>query len=146
MLNKPDLAAPSPAAMVGDAVVPYVTAVNKEDPSSGLYMGGEPPASAIHRVDGSWTGVSIVKVLDGRVVAVASTEDAPSGVTRSWGLVGNDGLSLFVLDASFFAPCPGVTTTQGADLYAVVASQTWDREQVNEPARYAWQELSSPTE
>ena len=57
------------------------------------------------------------------------------------GMVGNDGASVLIFNDSFFAACPGVTSTAGAELFAVAGSQTWDRQQAGEPAKYVWQKL-----
>ena len=62
------------------------------------------------------------------------------------GFVRDDGLSMLILNDSFFAACPGVTSTAGAELFAVAGSQTWDRQQAGEPAKYVWQKLPAASD
>ena len=132
----------NPVATAGEPLVPFVTVVSHEGTGDSLYAGGDPTATRADKALGV-TGVSIVKVLDGKVVAVADTsaEMPEDGRVRYAGIVGGDGLSVLIFDDSFFAACPGVTSTAGADLFAVAGSQTWERQQAGEPAIYVWQKL-----
>ena len=131
----------NPVASLGDPVLPFVTVVNHENTTPSLNVGRDPDAGVVHRNPGGDTGVSVVKVLDGKVVAVTNLEDPnPGDPIRGSGFGGSE-MTVLISDDTFFAACPGVTSTAGASLFAIAGSQTWDRQQAGEPGKYVWQKL-----
>ncbi len=128
-----------------DPLVPYVTVVNNEVPGAPAGMALDPAEDTVDSLVGALTGVAVVKVQDGVVVAVPS-DDAPDVAGGTPGaLVVNQGLTALVLDKAYFTTCPGVTSTAYSTLYAVAGSQTHVRQQAKEPAIYVWQQLRGVT-
>ena len=143
MISDPDLTVASPVLSNIEPLVPYATAVNHEVP--GMVSGSErdPAKAVVDSTLGAVTGVAVVKVQDGIVVAVPrdDTTVPDPGTGRQIVSVGDDGVTELVIDTDYFETCPGVTSTAYATLYAVAGSQTLVRQDAKKPPIYVWQQL-----
>jgi len=141
MVGDPNLKVANPVVSNVDPLVPYVTAVNNEVPDAAAGTGLDPADQRVKASVGVTTGVAVVAVQDGVVVAVPNEGVPASGVVRGQIVVRGNGVSALVLDTDYFSTCPGVTSTAYATLYAVAGSQTLVRQDAKEPPIYVWQQL-----
>jgi len=131
-----------PVAPQESGDVPFVQVHNLAHPEANSFGITGDAADATASRDRTVTGVGVVQVAGGVVVATQNDHVPSDAPTSSHGVVGGDFVSIYVLDPVYFAPCPGVTSLDDATMYAVGGSVTFDDTATLSALAYAWQPLT----